>query len=197
MPTRTALFVLMWLGLTAAGCISIPYYASVRGPVRTIRILDADTGQDVPEATVSLTSQTSERFLGPPPSFLTCPSLFEIKAAAAGNLKRSEDLSFPAPVGLAEGSRGICVTTSGDANQYPRGIITVDARGYRSAKLRYTVGQIQPGWSCSETCEDSEAAPPGSAHEELSGRSNTARCEFGNDGVLRFYLPPIKSASTS
>ena len=148
--TKFLCYVAICLGLSAPGC-SVPYFASVRGPIREIRLIDSESGADIPEATVSLTSQTSERYLGPPPSSLTCPNLVEQRAASfRGVLKRNADLSYHVPSGLGLGSRGYLTGKPEDPNEYPRGIVIVTARGYRPAMLRYTVGQIQPGWSCSE-----------------------------------------------
>ena len=168
------------------GCVSIPYYTTLRGPIQAIRVVDAETGGDIPDAQVSLLSQKSERFLGPPPSTLTCPSLFETQAARRGRLLRNDDGSFHASWGFAEGSRGICITQPGDANEYPRGIVTVEAPGYRPAKLRYTAGQIKSDWACVEAAEEGEAE----TLTQANGRANAQglnRCDF-RDGVLRFYL---------
>lgn len=171
-----------------AGCVAVPFYTSLRGPIRTIRVLDAETGSDIPGANVSLMSQKSERFLGPPPSTLTCPSLFEIQAARRGHLLRNDDGSFHASWGLVEGSHGICVTQKGDANEYPRGILTVDAPGYRATKLRYTAGQVKPGWSCTEVADSDDSSAAGDHQADASANGqNMNRCDF-QDGVLRFYL---------
>jgi len=188
-------FVAICLGFSASGC-SVPYFASVRGPICGIRTIDAETGADIPEANVSLTSQKSERFLGPPPSSLTCPNLIEQRAASyRGVLKRNADLSFHASSGLGMGSHGYLTGRPEDADEYPRGIVIVTARGYRPAMLRYTVGQLQPGWSCSETVKpagstaSSDNMPPEGVGNSFQG----GRCELGDDGILRFHLRPIKA----
>jgi hypothetical protein len=109
-------------------------------------------------------------------------------------LKRNADLSFHAPSGLGMGSRGYFTGRPENPNEYPRGIVIVTARGYRPAMLRYTVGQIQPGWSCSETIElASSTAPSDNMPPEGVGNSfQGGRCELGDDGILRFHLRPIK-----
>jgi len=192
--SRYFYFAAICLGLSASGC-SVPYFASVRGPIHGIRLIDADSGADIPEATISLTSQTSERFLGPPPCSLTCPNLIEQRAASyRGVLKRNADLSFHAPSGLGMGSRGYFTGRPEDPNEYPRGIVIVTARGYRPAMLRYTVGQIQPGWSCSETIEPAGSTAPSDnlPPEDVGNSFQGGRCELGDDGILRFHLRPIK-----
>ena len=174
------------LSLLSTGC-SVPYFASVRGSIRAVRVLDADSGEDIPQATVALTSQTSARYLGPPPCLLTCPDLPEIRAGTArGSLLRNADLSFHASSGLGMGSWGFFTGTPEDPNEYPRGFIVADARGYRPAMLRYTVGRIQPGWSCVERSEQDDAASADGASTETTFQGN--RCELGNDGILRFHL---------
>jgi hypothetical protein len=187
--------VAIGLGLSTTGC-AVPYFASVRGPIRGIRVIDAESNTDVPEAAVSLTSQTSERFLGPPPNSLICPSLTEQRAVSyRGVLKRNADQTFSVPAGLGKGSRGLLTGRPEDPNEYPRGIVIVTARGYRPALLRYTVGHVQPGWSCSETIGSGDSTsttdnPP----QEGDGMSfQGGRCEMGDDGILRFHLRPIKN----
>jgi hypothetical protein len=181
------------LGLSATGC-AVPYLASVRGPIRNIRVLDAETGADVPEATVSLQSQVSTRFLGPPPSTLTCPDLCEVRAGASrGVLLRNADFTYHASSGLGMGSWGYFTGRPEDPNEYPRGVVIVDARGYRPAMLRYTVGRIQPGWSCAETVEPADPATPSdTARTATADRSfQGGRCELGGDGILKFYVPRL------
>jgi hypothetical protein len=192
---RTRYFVLAALGLllSTSGC-AVPYLTSVRGPIRHIRVLDAQTGEDIAEATVSLTSQTSARFLGPPPCTLRCPDLCEVQAGKArGRLLRNKDLSFHVSSGSGLGSWGFFTGRPEDPNEYPRGVVIVGAPGYRPAVLRYTVGQILPGWSCVETSESDEeaatsnAAPTAEANASFQG----GRCEFDDDRVLRFRLLPL------
>jgi hypothetical protein len=182
------------LSLFASGC-AVPYLASVRGPIRKVRVLDAGTGVDVPEATVSLTAQTSARFLGPPPCVLMCPDLCEVQAGKSrGVLLRNADLSFHMSSGFAPGSWGFFTGRPEDPNEYPRGVVIVNAPRYRPAMLRYTAGQILPGWSCVETLDPADpAAPPEGAQAADADRPfQGGRCELGDDGVLRFYLRPLK-----
>jgi hypothetical protein len=178
------------LSFLSTGC-SVPYFASVRGPIRGVRVLDAESGEDIPGAKVALTSQTSARYLGPPPCSLVCPDLCEIRAGTSrGVLLRNADLSFHASSGLGMGSWGFFTGRPEDPNEYPRGVVVVDARGYRPAMLRYTVGRIEPGWSCVERSEEADvAAPPGDVTAQSADQSFQGdRCELGNDGVLRFHL---------
>jgi hypothetical protein len=181
------------LGLSTSGC-AVPYLASVRGPIRSVRVLDAETGADVPEATVSLQSQTSMRFLGPPPSTLTCPDLCELQAGASrGVLLRNADRSFHMSGGLGMGSRGFFTGRPGDPNEYPRGVVIVAAHGYRPAMLRYTVGRIEPGWFCTEVLDPADLAPPSNdaATPAAAASFQGGRCDLGTDGVLRFHLRPL------
>ena len=73
-------------------------------------------------------------------------------------------------------------------------MVIVDARGYRPAMLRYTVGNVQPGWTCIETVTETDGDSPADngAIVDIDHPHHGARCEFGNDGVLRFYLRPLK-----
>ena len=183
------------LSLSTAGC-SVPYFASVRGPIRSVRVLDAETGADVPEATVSLQSQTSARFLGPPPCSLTCPDLCEVRAGASrGHLLRNADLSFHMSGGLGMGSRGLFTGRPEDPNEYPRGVVIVAAHGYRPAMLRYTVGSLAPGWSCVETLDpaDLSASSDDPRTADAARSFQGGRCELGDDGILRFRLRPLSS----
>jgi hypothetical protein len=199
MENKKYLYLLaICLSFSASGC-AVPYFTSLRGPIRGIRLIDAETGADIPEATVSLTSQKSERYLGPPPASLTCPNLVEQRSAAyRGVLKRNADLSYRVPSGLGMGTKGYFTGRPEDANEYPRGIVLVTAQGYRPAMLRYTVGQIMPGWSLAEMVDPvgsslSDSGLPGIASDSYQGD----RCELGEDGILRFHLRPIKNEATS
>ena len=190
-------FAACGLALSTSGC-AVPYFASVRGPVRSVRVLDAETAADIPEATVSLQSQTSARFLGPPPCTLACPDLCELRAGASrGRLLRNADRSFHMSGGLGMGSRGYFTGRPEDPNEYPRGVVIVAAPGYRPAMLRYTVGPILPGWSCVETLDSADAAS--ASHDTLKKDAGDAfqgnRCELGDDGVLRFHLRSLKPES--
>ncbi len=188
------IFAACCLSLLCSGC-AVPYFASIRGPIRRIRVLDAENNTDIAEATVSLTTQTSQRFLGPPPCSLTYPDLCEVQACALrGHLLRNKDLSFHVSSGLGMGSHGFFTGRPEDPNEYPRGVVIVDARGYRPAMLRYTVGNVQPGWTCVETMAEGEAdsSTDNGAIVDVERPWHGARCEFGADGVLRFYLRPLK-----
>jgi len=178
------------LSVSLSGC-AVPYYTNLTKSIHAIRVLDAESKADVPEAMVSLTSETSVRFLGPPPCSLRCPDLFEIRSALAsgGDLKRNADGSFHVPYGCGKGSHGVFAGKSGDANQYPRGIVVAQARGYRPAMLRYTAGRIEPGFSCDEMNDpDVLDLPPDIQPEEAAAAFRGNRCEFGTDGILRLYL---------
>jgi hypothetical protein len=106
---------------------------------------------------------------------------------------RNADFSFHASSGLGMGSWGFFTGMPEDPNEYPRGFIVADARGYRPAMLRYTVGRIQPGWSCVERSEQDDTGPAGAtptATADSLFQGN--RCELGNDGILRFHLHQLK-----
>jgi hypothetical protein len=203
------------LGLSTSGC-AVPYVASVRGPIRSVRVLDAETGADVAEATVSLQSQTSMRFLGPPPSTLTCPDLCELQAGASrGVLLRNADRSYHMSGGLGVGSRGFFTGRPEDPNEYPRGVVIVSAHGYRPAMLRYTVGHVEPGWFCTETLDPAEEGKRGQSpfvqstlravpangdcplFLDATASFQGGRCELGGDGVLRFHLRPLSKEASA
>jgi hypothetical protein len=197
--TRHLILAICCLGLSTSGC-AVPYFASVRGPIRSVRVLDAETGADVPEATVSLQSQMSKRFLGPPSATLTCPDLSELQAGAArGRLLRNTDQSFHMSAGLGMGSHGYLTGRPEDPNEYPRGVVVVAAAGYRPALLRYTVGHIEPGWFCVEKLDpdDSAAATNNPQLAEAAASFQGGRCDLGADGVLRFHLRPLERGASA
>ena len=120
-------FLACCLSLLGSGC-SVPYFASVRGPIRAIRVLDAESGEDIPEAKVALTSQTSA--IPWPAAVLVDVSRSERASGGhvARGLLRNADLSFHASSGLGMGSWGFFTGRPEDPNEYPRGFVVVDAR---------------------------------------------------------------------
>ena len=108
MNTRYFILAACCLSLSTSGC-AVPYFASVRGPIRSIRVLDAETGADVPEATVSLTV-ANERPLPRPAAVFA--DLSRSLRGSGGRVSRASCYETPTcrsmcPAAWAMGSLGL------------------------------------------------------------------------------------------
>ena len=188
-------FLYLAILVICAGC-RVPYnVADVRGPVRTVRVLDAETERDLPEATASFQAAhlPASGWLGSLKNgYLTPPAPGFREADRHGDadpLSRLPDNSFRLPFRLGTSYCQFVpfVAMDGPYDMVAGTIVTVSAPGYYSFKC----GLLQPelGWSAIQTVQRKlsisgnwdGSADPNDVIEE-------ACCKLDKDGALLLYL---------
>jgi hypothetical protein len=178
--------------LFTAGCglIPVPYATEVTGPVRGIRVLDAGTGADIPQARA-----TVEREMGmtnwvgarPPQLMILAPDSAESRNnLALPSLTRRDDQAFNVPRHVLVGLMGMGYARKNP----PTAVVSVWAPDYPHAVLQYCVGHApETGWTESRMMAG-ELGPANQPTLDSTPPVNTelVRCEFQQDGILRFYL---------
>jgi hypothetical protein len=178
---------------SSSGCIFLgvyPYVQEVRGPIRGVRVRDAETGDDIPDAQVTFQSQVGSPQSSPTFYPLSKEELryrnrgwfeseedFIERSLTRGELHRDGDGVFAVPWRLKPGV-GLIAVSFGDGPSYcgPFGddalvqstTITATAPGYEPMQLAYF-----------------------SRSKETIGaflRHHPAQCLIGNDGICEFRL---------
>jgi hypothetical protein len=185
-------FLLSCVTLAGCGLVPAPYVTEVAGPVRSIRVLDTATGNDIPNAQATFESGMGmTNWIGsrPPQLIILPPDSAESKdILASQGLKRSDDRTFGVPRRVVLG-----LVARGYARQQPlTATITAFAPGYAHAMLEYcSTRPPDIGWSDSRQLagdwEPPDTASPAPAGPS-DGESELVRCDLQKDGVLRFYL---------
>jgi len=192
MVARALLLVTFCGCLWSAGCglIPLPYATDVTGPVHGIRVCDAVTGDDIADAHATIETgmgMTDSVGVGAPQLLILPPGSAENKEPeASAGLSRKPDRTFAVPKRIVLGL--VCRRYA----QYnpATASITVYAPGYPRAMLQYCEGHApQAGWSDSRSLAPGwgppqDAMPNPAADKEME----LVRCEFPEDGVLRFKL---------
>jgi hypothetical protein len=182
----------LFLIVVAPGCMAIyvPSVSNVSSPIRAVRVLDADTCQDIPDAFVSYDTDLTNKIR----EIENCE--FRSRSPGANKadyvsadpfrkefLLRGSDQSFPVPMKLRTGYLAIPLVpvdfVGGSTPLYcPRATIEARSSDHYWAAISYTTAcRPVAGWASAATT----AEPGGMA-------AQTARCELDHEGTLRFYV---------
>jgi len=184
---------LLWMTaavLLASGCrlLPAPYLADASGPVRTVRVLDAHSGADIPEARVWVqTGLSGWPGTRQPQLLLLDPDAPEAKQLLESQpLRRNDDDSFSVSKRIIIGlvSLGYALRNPATAT------IAVSAPGYPMAAVKYCAAQPPwPGWSASRSLSQHlPVAQDDHSATTLETGEQIARCQCEEDGRLTFYL---------
>jgi len=187
--------VLGGLALASCGCglIPVPYVADVTGTITGVRVLDAQTNEDIAGACASFHTGIAMTNWEPawPPRLAATRECRKEDAPEDGSLSRDaagvfqvpkrHGLGFFRPFGI--GPLGVALYNP------PIGVVEVSAPGYPEAVLLYYAGaRPELGWTegatvpCESSSPDLDQAAPDAHTLEV------VRCHSCEDGVLRFYL---------
>ncbi len=176
--------------LLAAGCrlLPAPYLADASGPVRTVRVLDVQTGADIPAARVWVqTGLTNWPGTRQPHLLLLDPDAPDAKQLLEGRpIEPNPDASFAVSKRIIVG-----LVSLGYARRNPAtATIAVWAPGYPVAALKYCASQPPwPGWSASRSLSQHRpVARDGYPATALESGEEIARCLCDEDGQMTFYL---------
>ncbi len=198
MRSRASDFLCLAVLVGCIGC-RVPYdVADVRGPVRSVHVLDAETARDLPGATASF---QCARFpaagswpRGTPNGYLATPALTAgfrgpDRLGSVEPLARLPDGSFPLPYRLGTSFFQFMpfVVMDGPSNMEAGAIVTVSAPGHYAAECG--LHQMQPGWNAIQAVPrkfsvsgvTDDAADPDDMIEEAYGK-------LEGDGTLLLYL---------
>lgn len=200
---KAAVASALLLAVLLPGCatLQVPFVSNTSSPIRAVRVLDAETGEDIPGAWIHYrTDRTNDiedmrtcQFRARYPS----PNKADyVSINLLGNEipDRKPDQSFPMPVRLQTGYWEIPLTSRERADgtasiACPQATIEARSKDHYWASASYTTNNRPvAGWSASA----SDRISPNGVIEQ----AQTARCEFGADGVLRFYLRRIPTAES-
>jgi len=176
--------------LLASGCrlLPAPYLADASGPVHTVRVLDSQSGADIPEARVWVqTGLSGWPGTRQPQLLLLDPEAAEAKQLLESQpLRRNDDDSFSVSKRIIVG-----LVSLGYARRNPAtATIAVSAPGYPLAAVKYCAAQPPwPGWSASRSMSQHlPVAQDDHSATTLETGEQIARCQCDEDGRLTFYL---------
>ncbi len=202
--------LLVGVACLVSGCalVPIPYPRAVPGPVRAVRVLDARTGVDIPDATLDVRAVTYKNWMAPtgepglkvvedpaPPT--EPPAVRRVLYALLGPLEQ--------PLTGAEEVEEHSVVVA--AARQPDGSFRLGRRVVVCAVRPWGIGPLgcllwddykavvtvsAPGYQAARVTYYPATPPkPGWASSKPG-----ARCAFGDDGVLQLYLEPGHVGST-
>jgi hypothetical protein len=178
------------VALLAAGCrlLPAPYLADASGPVCTVRVLDAQSGADIPEAQAWVqTGLSGWPGTRQPQLLLLDPDAPDAKQLMESRpIERNKDASFSVSKRLIIG-----LVSLGYARRNPAtATIAVSAPGYPLAAIKYCAAQPPwPGWSASRSlAQHLPVAGYDHSATRLETGEEIARCRCDEGGQVTFYL---------
>ena len=183
------------LSLSTTGCVLYPYVRNVTASIHSVRVLDAVTEEDIPDARVALETGTitGEWAYWAPMKWLDVSEAKE--AIGEGEMSRRSDGSFEVPRRWVWGYVGFFAMAPNDGSPHsvPYARIAVVAPGYHALsvpRMGRFVGEhsettrVPRDWAIS----GSRSSDVDSSEKDLV---DVACCESCEDGVLRFYLRKV------
>jgi hypothetical protein len=190
--------------VSGCGLAPVPYATDLSGPVRGISVMDYGTGADIPDALVSVQhgmGMVNWEGSGPPQLLILHPESTESRIILAQKaLDRREDKTFKVPRQIQIG----LIAAGYMKKNPPTAMVSVSAPDYPLAVLQYCIGRApETGWSDKRVLAGNYYNPADTSIPEAGVNTNVelVRCEFQQDGILRFYLrhltPEIREAISS
>lgn len=179
------------LCFSLSGCCVYPFVKDVTGPVRGVRVLDSELGQDIPDAQASFNisydfvneSETSST-LRSDVETISQSGLFGTKNGLRdGNLTRGQDGVFRVSKWILPGV-GIAGISFADGPGYFGPLSKHGECGYVAVITAWA-----PEHKLLQVAYHAPLFAKFDFHEYWDYRSNrSGRCEYGSDGILKIYL---------
>jgi hypothetical protein len=175
-----------------SGCLAVPYVANVTGPIEKVRVLDAETGQDIPDARVAFDTEYLPRgMLQPNYSMGQAKPEDAAKSLSRGELTRRSDQSFSVPWRIGRGCVYIPLIAAnydGSLETRTYALLTAVAPGYHAATLCTSGNGIRDAGRLVEFSPDLDSLPAAERQSPAFARREPSFCEYKGKGVVSFYL---------